>query len=58
MNFVEHNRHFLSIYFLVDPFILPYWFYSIVLQKTYVIYQFKCSLGDCISKNFNIYILV
>ena len=28
-NFVEHNRHFLSTHFLVDPFILPYWFYSI-----------------------------
>ena len=24
-NFVEYNRHFLSTYFLVDPFILPYW---------------------------------
>ena len=23
-NFVEYNRHFLSTYFLVDPFILPY----------------------------------
>ena len=23
-NFVENNKHFLSIYFLVDPFILPY----------------------------------
>ena len=28
-NFVEHNRHFLSTYFLVDPFLLPYWFYNI-----------------------------
>ena len=28
-NFVEHNRHFLSTYFLVDPFILLYWFYNI-----------------------------
>ena len=23
-DFVEHNRHFQSTYFLVDPFILPY----------------------------------
>ena len=22
--FIEHNRHFLSTYFFVDPFILPY----------------------------------
>ena len=28
-NFIEYNGHFLSTYFLVDPFILPYWFYSI-----------------------------
>ena len=28
-NFVEHNRHFLSTYYLVDPFIFPYWFYDI-----------------------------
>ena len=28
-NFVEHNRHFLSTYFLVDPFELPYWLYTI-----------------------------
>ena len=27
-----------------------------VLQKTNVIYQFKCPLGDCISENNNIYI--
>ena len=28
-NFVEHNRHFLSTYFLVDSFVLPYCFYRI-----------------------------
>ena len=28
-NFVEYNRYFLSTYFLVDPFKLPYWFCSI-----------------------------
>ena len=28
-NFVEYNRHFLSTYFLVDPFMLTYCFYSI-----------------------------
>ena len=27
-----------------------------VLQKTSVIYQFKCPSGDCISENNNIYI--
>ena len=28
-NFVEHNRHFVSTYFLADPFIQPYIFYKI-----------------------------
>ena len=28
-NFIEHNRHFLSIYFLLDQFVLPYCFYCI-----------------------------
>ena len=27
-----------------------------VLQKNYVIYQFNCLLGDCISENNNIYV--
>ncbi len=27
-----------------------------VLQKTNVIYKFKCPLGDCISDNNNIYV--
>ena len=35
-NIVERNRYFLSIYFLVDPFILPYWFYSIRRELIYV----------------------
>ena len=35
-NFVEHNRHFLSTYFLVDPFVLLYCFYRI-RQKFFVI---------------------
>ena len=29
-----------------------------VLQKINVIYKFKCPLGDCISNNNNIYMLV
>ena len=28
-NLVELNRHFLSTYFLLDPFVLPYCFYRI-----------------------------
>ena len=28
-NFAKYKRYFLSTYFLVDPFLMPYWFYSI-----------------------------
>ena len=28
-NFIEHNRYFLSAYFLIDPFVLLYCFYPI-----------------------------
>ena len=35
-NFVEHNRHFLSIYFPLDPFVLLYCFYRIRRELIYV----------------------
>ena len=28
-NFLKHNRHFMSTYFLLDPFEFPYYFYRI-----------------------------
>ena len=28
-NFIKHNRHFMSTYFLLDPFEFPYYFYHI-----------------------------
>ena len=28
-NFIKHNRHFMSTYFLLDPFEFPYYFYLI-----------------------------
>ena len=28
-NFIKHNRHFMSTYFLLDPFEFPYDFYRI-----------------------------
>ena len=36
-NFIEHNRHFLSTYFLLDPFVLPYCFYRIQQELIYVL---------------------
>ena len=33
-NFVEYNEHFISTHFLVDPFILPNWFYSLRRELT------------------------
>ena len=35
-NFVEHNGHFLSTYFLLDPFVLPYCFYRTRRELIYV----------------------
>ena len=28
-SFMKHNRHFMSTYFLLDPFEFPYYFYRI-----------------------------
>ena len=65
-NFIKHNRHFMSTYFLLVPFEFPYYFYRIRGELIYVslldrvvevIYKFKCPLGDCIS-DIIIYMLV
>ena len=64
-NFVEHHRHFLSTYFLVDPFILPYCFYRIrrelidIFSITVYIPSTFCPTlghhqgGDLLQKGFN-----
>ena len=36
-NCIEHNRAFLSAYILLDPFILPYYFYYIRRELMYVL---------------------
>ena len=36
-NSIEHNRHFLSTYFLLDPFVLLYCFYRIRQGLIYVL---------------------
>ena len=28
-NFIQHNKHFMSTYFRLDPFEFPYYFYRI-----------------------------
>ena len=35
-NFIKHNRHFMSTYFLLDPFEFPYYFYRIRGELIYV----------------------
>ena len=35
-NFIDHNRYFLSPYFLLDPFVSPYCFYRIRRELIYV----------------------
>ena len=36
-NFIKHNRHFMSTYFLLDPFEFPYYFYCILGELIYVL---------------------
>ena len=36
-NFIKHNRHFTSTYFLLDPFVFPYYFYRIRGELIYVL---------------------
>ena len=46
-NFIQHNRHFLSTYFLLNQFVFPYCFYCIRRQLTYVL-----SIVVCIPSTF------
>ena len=46
-NFIKHNRHFMSIYFLLDPFEFPYYFYCILGELIYVL-----SIVACIPSTF------
>ena len=46
-NFIKLNRHFMSTYFLLDPFEFPYYFYRIREESIYVL-----SIVVCISSTF------
>ena len=46
-NFIKHNRHFMSTYFLLAPFEFPYYFYRIRGELIYVL-----SIVACISGTF------
>ena len=46
-NFIKHNRHFMSTYFLLDPFEFPYYFYCILGELIYVL-----SIVACIPSTF------
>ena len=46
-NFIKHNRHFMSTYFLQDPFEFPYYFYRIGGELIYVL-----SIVVCIPSTF------
>ena len=41
-NFIKHNRHFMSAYFLLDPFEFPYYFYRIRGELIYVLSIVVC----------------
>ena len=46
-NFIKYNRHFMSTYFLLDPFEFPYYFYRILGELIYVL-----SIVVCIPSTF------
>ena len=46
-NFIKHNRHFMSTYFLLDPFEFPYYFYRFRGELIYVL-----SIVACIPSTF------
>ena len=46
-NFIKHNRHFMSTYFLLDLFEFPYYFYRIWGELIYVL-----SIVVCIPSTF------
>ena len=46
-NFIKHDRHFMSTYFLLDPFEFPYYFYCILGELIYVL-----SIVVCIPSTF------
>ena len=41
-NFIKHNRHFMSTYFLLDPFEFLYYFYCILGELIYVLSIVAC----------------
>ena len=46
-NSIKHNRHFMSTYFLLDPFEFPYYFYRIRGELIYVL-----SIVVCMTSTF------
>ena len=46
-NFIKHNRHLLSMYILLDPFVFLYCFYRIWRELIYVL-----SIVVCIPSTF------
>ena len=46
-NFIKHNRHFMSTYFLLDPFEFPNYFYRILGKLIHVL-----SIVACIPSTF------
>ena len=41
-NVIKHNRHFMSTYFLQDPFEFPYYFYRIRGELIYALFIVVC----------------
>ena len=57
-NFIKHNRHFMSTYFLLDPFEFPYYFYRIPGELIYVLSIVVRIPSTCIYIYIYIYIYI
>ena len=54
--FIKHNRHFMSTYFLLDPFEFPYYFYCILGELIYVLSIVACIPSTRDTCNYGQYI--
>ena len=60
-NFIKHNRHFMSTYFLPDPFEFLYYFYRIRGELIYVLSIVVCipsTRGFFVSRGSEVIIIV
>ena len=51
-NFIKRNRHFMSTYFLLDPFEFQYYFYRIRGELIYVLFMCCFMYGPKLGRKY------